>query len=595
MASHEFDQFLKKNSRFYLHAARTHALDEILGSTELIEVLEKEFAPFKAELAETPLAPWLGPDAATVYRQWTEDDSEVVTLSQRSSDFDLNALLDEAAWTNDLVGDSVSFLQDLQRTDDPDNAGLILVGLNIKILEQKWDHLTDAFIINVAHDLRSSYDIFIDQVSTRRGKSFSSSDLSREIVFQLNTQVFIAEAFHRALLTALNGFLMFHVPNKALHPRAQFENPETGKLREEFYQPAFLEEQLGKIDQVEKVMTGMFPKLAARFTPDLWEEAGELSVLPLLLAQLWDDRGLLSRVSYQELYQMARGEGALLAKARKFLDQARRWTGGLVKIHQLTAIAAEVERLSHDCLALSFATVPENPQGTPAKLDDYERLIGEKEKSVAARIEELHMEVGKLGIDYSNILDPTIEELIRCLPDGQSLSVAAARGLVHLAHKGGIFYAPLKRHFQVVRRECRYLKKLFPFHQETVAACLARIAQRNYRAAAELYEEIDRKFPDIDYGPVEGALGDWRRIEKDYADYRESFAALEKEIADNPTPNPSQLAAFRESLAQWDAFLLGQRETAVNDLKSDYGKMIATFVEEIDPRLRTLQRQLGGQ
>ena len=593
MASHEFDQFLKKNSRFYLHAARTHALDEILGSTELIEVLEKEYTPFKAELAETPLAPWLGPDAATVYRQWTEDDSEVVTLSQRASDFDLNALLDEAAWTNDLVGDSVTFLQDMQRVDDPDDAGLILVGLNIKILEQKWDHLTDAFIINVAHDLRSTYDIFVDQVSTRRGKSFSSSDLSREIVFQLNTQVFIAEAFHRALLTALNGFLMFHVPNKALHPRVQFENLETGKLREEFYQPPFLEEQLGKMDQVEKLMNEMFPKIAARFSPDLWEEAGEPGVLPLLLAQLWDDRGLLSRVAYQELYQMCRGEGALLGKAKKLLDQARRWTGGLSKIHKLTAIAAEVERISQECLALSFDTVPDNPQGTLAKLADYERLIDEKEKSIAARIEELHMEVGKLGIDYSNILDPTIEELIRCLPDGESLSVASARGLVHLAHKGGIFYAPLKRHSQVVRRECRYLKKLFPFHQETVAACQAEIAKRNYRAAAELYTEIDRKFPDIDYGPVEAGLGDWRRMEKDYSDYRESFATLEKDLS-VPDLHAMQLAALRESLVQWDAFISGQRETAVKEIENDYGKMVGAFVEEIDPRLRALQQQFGS-
>jgi len=593
MASHEFDQFLKKNSRFYLHAARTHALDEILGSTELIEVLEKEYTPFKAELAETPLAPWLGPDAATVYRQWTEDDSEVVTLSQRASDFDLNALLDEAAWTNDLVGDSVTFLQDMQRVDDPDDAGLILVGLNIKILEQKWDHLTDAFIINVAHDLRSTYDIFVDQVSTRRGKSFSSADLSREIVFRLNAQVFIAETFHRALMTALNGFLMFHVPNKALHPRVQFENLETGKLREEFYQPPFLEEQLGKMDQVEKLMNEMFPKIAARFSPDLWEEAGEPGVLPLLLAQLWDDRGLLSRVAYQELYQMCRGEGALLGKAKKLLDQARRWTGGLSKIHKLTAIAAEVERISQECLALSFDTVPDNPQGTLAKLADYERLIDEKEKSIAARIEELHMEVGKLGIDYSNILDPTIEELIRCLPDGESLSVASARGLVHLAHKGGIFYAPLKRHSQVVRRECRYLKKLFPFHQETVAACQAEIAKRNYRAAAELYTEIDRKFPDIDYGPVEAGLGDWRRMEKDYSDYRESFATLEKDLS-VPDLHAMQLAALRESLVQWDAFISGQRETAVKEIENDYGKMVGAFVEEIDPRLRALQQQFGS-
>jgi len=593
MASHEFDQFLKKNSRFYLHAARTHALDEVLGSTALIDVLEKEYTPFKTELAETPLAPWLGPDAATVYRQWTEDDSEVVTLSQRASDFDLNALLDEAAWTNDLVGDSVTFLQDLQRADDPDDAGLILVGLNIKILEQKWDHLTDAFIINVAHDLRSTYDIFVDQVSTRRGKSFSSADLSREIVFRLNAQVFIAEAFHRALMTTLNGFLMFHVPNKALHPRVQFENLETGKLREEFYQTAFLEEQLGRMDQVEKVMNEMFPKIAARFTPDLWEEAGEPGVLPLLLAQLWDDRGLLSRVAYQELYQMGRGEGALLAKAKKILDQARRWAGGLLKIHKLTAIAAEIERLSHDCLFLSFETIPDNPQGTPAKLADYERLIDEKEKSITARIEELHMEVGKLGIDYSNILDPTIEELIRCLPEGESLSVSSARGLIHLAHKGGIFYAPIKRHFQVVRRECRYLKKLFPFHQETVAACQAEIAKRNYRAAAELYTEIDRKFPDIDYGPIEAALGDWRRMEKDYSDYRESFAALEKDLS-APDLNAVQLAAFRESLAQWDSFLLDQRQVAVNEIESDYGKMVGAFVEEVEPRLRALQKQAPG-
>jgi hypothetical protein len=260
-------------------------------------------------------------------------------------------------------------------------------------------------------------------------------------------------------------------------------------------------------------------------------------------------------------------------------------------VRKLSEISVIADHLRFDCLALGFRHVPDVPGGTPGRIEEYERLIREREEAVTAHLRSLHQDVGALGVDYSNILDPTIEELIHCLPPGTSLTAEAAHDLIHLAHRGGNFFVPIQRHFEKIKRECRYLGELFPFHQEVLAECQELLKKQDYRAALLLYEEITRKFPDLDYETVETELQAWSGMATHFGIYRESFAAMEAETL--VEVHPTRVDALREGLIEWDTFLANQRAELARQEDNHFRAEITAFLDDLDARIVAARKRLG--
>ncbi len=508
------DAFLKKNARFYLQMARTRALDFVTGTPPLLAEIEKAHARLRTSLEGTTLGSFLDArDSATLYREWIADAENQPSFSMQSTEEDLNILVNEAEATNDLVADSVTLLQELQGQADPDNATLVLIALNIQILELKWNNLTDAFVINVAHELRTSYELFVDKVATRRGTDFTPIEWSKSVVSEVNAAVFTAQVVYQALLKAIDSLYLFKVEDQALRPRPKFAGENPTQLASAYFTSDFLNGHLEKIARLQKELATAGETLSALFTIESWKEDGRLHRFPMVLTQLWDDRGLLSCVPFADLSTFCGKHGPLWEKGTTNLEQARLWIEALVNVRRLTDLQAKYEKLRFEIVAFDFESLPEEVQGgTEQRLDMYEMLIETKEQALFKSLLELHAELGRMRVDYAGIVDPTVVEMIACLSGQDTLSGEEARCLVLLARKMGPFYEPIRKHLKNIRRECRYLKKLHPYHKETLLECHQMIEKRDFEQARMVFEEFDRRFPDVDYSAIENALAEWQRF-----------------------------------------------------------------------------------
>jgi hypothetical protein len=322
--------------------------------------------------------------------------------------------------------------------------------------------------------------------------------------------VFLAYTLYRTYQAALDEISLFAFRNGTLRLRPQFADPAADGLRltPASAAPAFLEENLEALARARTVFREAAARLAAEpFSDAAWTPDGELRPFPLLLAQLWDDRGLLGRVAAGDLCRLCRGEGPLSHAADEAFAQAGSGARGLLALGRFAGLADEARAA---VAAAAIVSLEEALKGTGPLLDRVavcEKAVKEGEQVLGTAARHLRDEVSAMNIDHSGLLDPAVENLIFLLPEGASLNAGLARDLLFFSRRAGALYEPAQSRLDEAKQHCRYLRELHFFQEGQLLECQRLIEENDLETARTFFAELEWVFDDLDYAAVGTVLG----------------------------------------------------------------------------------------
>lgn len=509
----EIRSFLGTHERFYLIAARASTLEPLTDSPDLLGVLEQGYVSLMKGLEGTLLQPYAqAENAAVLYHGWMAEGARAdfeqggTRLSSRHAPehVDLGNLLDEVSLTHELLGDSILWARTLRDEGGAkaDSEEFRLLGLNLELVERKEDHLADPRVMYQIRELRT----LIDGLRGAAGGA-DPVGIGRAQVCRIVGSVFLAYTLYRTFQSALDDLTVFAFRTGTLKLRPPFADPATdGLLAASSVEPEFLKENLDALARAHAAFREAASRLAAdHFSDASWTAEGELQPLPLLLAQLWDDRGLLGRVAAGDIGRLCRGEGPLFAQAEESMAQAGRGVRGLIAIRRLTELAAEVDAALDGVGAAALDEMPPGP--LLDRVAACEKAVKEREQALVATSRRLREEVSMMNIDHSGLLDPAIEHLILLLPPGSTMTSELARNLLFFSRRAGALYEPIQAKLEEVKRHCRYLRELHMFQEGQLLECQRYIEEGDLATAKTFFAELEWVFDDLDYASVAAPLG----------------------------------------------------------------------------------------
>ncbi|HEY8965497.1 MAG TPA: hypothetical protein VIM58_03580, partial [Candidatus Methylacidiphilales bacterium] len=286
------DPLIRKNARIFLEASKSQAVTPVTDSPLMVQALDKAWADLKAKTEGTPLHEYFASDRKPVdlYKKYlaqvTVDtvpvsakfaevagEGEVVVPAQTAglhADSPANAAI--AVEMTSLVHDLVAPLQAVDATNEPDERCLLILGLSLMILEQRWDQLNDAYVINVAHEIHSTYDIVLGKMSAKKHETYDPIAIARKFVCDLNAALFSVAALRDAFLAVTADSALFLIEEKRIYPKLEFAGPTSpGKLDARCYDEAFVEAQIAKLKGVEEAFTKKVTELAPLFPEADWD------------------------------------------------------------------------------------------------------------------------------------------------------------------------------------------------------------------------------------------------------------------------------------------------------------------------------------
>lgn len=512
----QFDMrsFLGRHERFYLIAARASVLEPLTDSPDLLTILEQGYGGLMSVLMGTLLEPYAqAENAATLYHGWMAEGARAdfeqggTRLSTRHAppDIDLGNILDEISITHALLGDTIALSRKLVEEGGvkADAEELLLVGLNLEIVERKEDHLADPGVLYQLRDLRKLYD------ALRRGAGPADPVATgRRRVCQIVGTVFLAYTLYRTLQAAYDDLAIFAFRTGTLKLKAKYADPSGERLLPEHAAPAFLEENLEKMDRARAAFRDAAERLStSRFSEVAWGEDGALQPLSLALAQQWDDRGLLGRVAAADLSRLCRGTGPLSDAVNEGFIQATRGVRGMIAIGRLSRLADDVRSAHQGADSVSLDEVLKRPGSLMDRVADCEKALKEQEQALSASARRLRDEVTQMNIDHSGLLDPAIEHLIHFMPSGGTMTAALAQDLLFFSRRAGALYEPIQAKLEEVKQHCRYLRELHMYQEGQLLECARFIDEGDLETAKTFFAPLEWVFDDLDYAGIAAPLG----------------------------------------------------------------------------------------
>ncbi|SDU20131.1 hypothetical protein SAMN05444156_2569 [Verrucomicrobium sp. GAS474] len=608
------DPLIRKNARIFLEASQSQSVIPVTDSPLMAETLEKTWADLAKSTEGTPLHGFFttpGRRPLDLYRKWIATvDPDIVPVATRFAELPsdgtapVDGLVSSNAPAGDnpsarlaaLVHDLVAPLQAVDATNDPDERCTIILGLSLMILEQRWDQLNDAFVINVAHEIHSTYDRVLGKMSAKKKDTYDPIVVARKFVCDLNAALFSIGALREAFMTVTAENALFLIEEKRIYPKLEFASPTSpGKLDARCYEDAFVAEQIDKLRAMEEIFGRQMTELQPLFPEADWDGETKPRQFALLLVSLWDNEGLLSRINATELVKMASKHGPAWERTLTPLRMALSWVEAIRKIHRLAELLPTIEKLKPLDTTIAWDEIPAQADGTPGRLDRYMAKIRERETELNAVVFGIREKLVALGIDYNGVLDPILVEVLECLPERLVFPLETAQNFLHLAHRMGPLYEPLLFHIEEARREHSHLKKAYAFHRERINEAIHLIETKQFESVRVTFNEAmtnyKERFEDLDYGKIEACLAEWDQLLETHKTYQTMFSDFEKEVRDE-RPVGDRRLVLREHLEKWEAYMASQKDLIATEPDNDYRRDIEAFIDEISPKLTELHKML---
>ena len=608
------DPLIRKNARIFLEAAKSQSVIPVTESPMMTETLEKTWADLAARTEGTPLhAYFTSPSRKPLdlYRKWLAvvgPDTEPISVrfakfATEAADAPPGAPAPDgtgAAEMTALVHDLVAPLQAVDATNDPDERCILILGLSLMILEQRWDQLNDAFVINVAHEIHSTYDRVLGKMSAKKKETYDPIPIARKFVCDFAAALFSVAALREAFMSVTADSALFLIEEKRIYPKLEFVGPTSaGKLDARCYEEEFVASHIEKLRALETDFGRKLADLQPLFPEADWDGEQKPRQFALLLLSLWDNDGLLSHMSASELVQMTSKHGPAWERAMTPLRMALAWVEAIRKIHRLAELLPTVEKLKPLDTPILWDDVPYdangNGNGTPGRLDRYMAKIRDRETELNAIVFGIREKLVSLGIDFNGVLDPVLVEVLECLPERLVFPLETAQDFLHLAHRMGPLYEPLLFHIEEARREHSHKKKAFAFHQEHIEEVLHLIETKQFETVREAYKDATanykERFEELDYGKIEACIAEWDQLLETHKTYRNMFLDFDKEVREE-RPVGDRRLVLQEHLEKWEAYIDGQKKLVATESDNDYRRDIEHFIDEIAPKLAELHKLL---